>query len=60
MPIEYTNVFHSKALQNLPIVGFLFLKSVYHLATLVGVGIGTVTSKLIIFAAVVRSSRSPE
>jgi hypothetical protein len=34
MTIEYTNLFHSKALKNLPKLGFLGLKYTYHLATL--------------------------
>jgi hypothetical protein len=33
MVIKYTNVFHSKALQNLPKLGFFGLK-INHLATL--------------------------
>jgi hypothetical protein len=34
MAKEYTNLFHSNTLQNLPKVGFIGLK-VYHLATVV-------------------------
>jgi hypothetical protein len=33
MAIEYTDHFHSKALQNLPKFGFLVMK-IYHLAAL--------------------------
>jgi hypothetical protein len=34
--IKYTNIFHCKALQNLPKLGFLVWKYMYHLATLDG------------------------
>jgi hypothetical protein len=34
MNIKYSNLFHSKALPNLPKLGFLVLKYMYHLATL--------------------------
>jgi hypothetical protein len=33
MAIEYTDLFHSKAPQNLPKLGFLVLEYKYHLAT---------------------------
>jgi hypothetical protein len=36
MAIKYTNISHRKALQNLPKVGFLVSKYMYHLATLEG------------------------
>jgi hypothetical protein len=35
MAMEYTNLFHSEALQNLPKFGIFGLK-IYHLATLSG------------------------
>jgi hypothetical protein len=34
MALTYTDIFHSKALQNESKVGFLVLKYMYHLATL--------------------------
>jgi hypothetical protein len=34
MAKKYTNIFHSKALQNIPTLGFLVRKYIYHLATL--------------------------
>jgi hypothetical protein len=37
MIIKYTNIFHSKALQNIPKLGFFGMK-IYHLATLTNVG----------------------
>jgi hypothetical protein len=34
MAIKYIDIFHCKTLHNLSKLGFLFLKYVYHLATL--------------------------
>jgi hypothetical protein len=35
--IQFTNIFHSKVLQNIPKLGFLLRKYIYHLATQPGI-----------------------